>query len=61
MGMKEIFIRTDEENIQHKQLVDRNRRRRELLKQKQQEKLLVIPQVKNELRLFSNLVFNLFL
>jgi hypothetical protein len=46
MGMKEIFIRTDEENIQHKQLVDRNRQRRELLKQKQQEKLLVIPQVK---------------
>jgi len=60
MGMKEIFIRTDEENIQHKQLVDRNRRRRELLKQKQQEKLVVIPQVKNKLQLFSNLVFNFF-
>jgi hypothetical protein len=46
MGMKEELIRTDEENLRHKQLVDKNRRRRELLKQKQQEKLLAIPQVK---------------
>ena len=45
MGMRKELIRTDEENIRHKQLVDMNRRRRELLRQKQQEKQLSIPQV----------------
>jgi uncharacterized protein YktA (UPF0223 family) len=45
MGMKEELVRTDEENVRHKQLVDTNRRRRELLRQKQQEKQLLLPQV----------------
>ncbi|CAF1388192.1 unnamed protein product [Rotaria sordida] len=44
MGMKEELIRTDEENIRHKQLVDMNRRKREFLKQKQQNKQLSISQ-----------------
>lgn len=47
-GMKEELVRTDEENERHKQLVDTNRRRRELFKEKQQHKLLAIPQVKNK-------------
>ncbi|CAF4356994.1 unnamed protein product, partial [Adineta steineri] len=33
MGMKEELVRTDEENERHKQLVDLNRKRRDLLKQ----------------------------
>ncbi len=45
MGMKEELVRTDEENIRHKELVNINKQRRELFKQKQQEKLLSIPQV----------------
>jgi hypothetical protein len=42
--MKEDLIRTNEENERHKQLVTINRKRRELLKQKQQSQL-TIPQV----------------
>jgi hypothetical protein len=42
--MKEDLIRTNEENERHKQLVTINRKRRELLKQKQQSRL-TIPQV----------------
>lgn len=45
MGMKEDLVRTHEENIRHKELVDNNRRRRELFKQKQQNKILAIPVV----------------
>lgn len=33
MGMKEDLVRTEEENQRHKQLVNMNRKRRELLKQ----------------------------
>jgi len=50
--MKEELVRTDEENIRHKQLVNTNRQRRVLLKQKQQEKLLSIPQVNIKLNYF---------
>ncbi|UJR21642.1 hypothetical protein I4U23_024719 [Adineta vaga] len=44
MGMKEELVRTNEENIRHKQLVDNNRRRRQLFRKKQQQKQLSIPQ-----------------
>ncbi|CAF3122118.1 unnamed protein product [Rotaria sp. Silwood2] len=44
MGMKEELVRTEEENVRHKQLVDMNRRKREFLKQKQQDKQLSISQ-----------------
>jgi hypothetical protein len=50
--MKEGLIRTDEENERHKQLVDTNRKRRELLKQ-QQESQLPFPQVLNH---FKNII-----
>lgn len=43
--MKEELVRTDEENERHKQLVKTNRKRRELLKQQQQENHLSIFQV----------------
>ena len=46
VGMKEDLVRTDEENERYKQLVDMNRRRRDLLNQQlQQIKQLSIPQV----------------
>ncbi len=46
VGMKEDLVRTDEENEKYKQLVDMNRRRRDLLNQQlQQIKQLLIPQV----------------
>jgi hypothetical protein len=35
VGMREELVRTDEENVRHKQLVDLNRQRRETFKQKQ--------------------------
>ncbi|CAF2397904.1 unnamed protein product [Rotaria sp. Silwood2] len=38
VAMKEDLIRTDEENRQHKQLVDSNRIQRTLIKQRQQKK-----------------------
>ncbi len=41
--MKEELIRTEEENQRHKQLVNMNRKRRELGKQQQSQ--LAIPQV----------------
>ncbi|CAF3742226.1 unnamed protein product [Rotaria sp. Silwood1] len=44
MGMKEELVRTDEQNIRHKQLVYMNRQKREFLKQKQQDKQLSISQ-----------------
>ena len=43
--MREELVRTDEENVRHKQLVSNNRRRRELLRQKQKERQLSMPQV----------------
>ncbi len=46
VGMKEELVRTDEENERYRQLVDMNRRRRDLLKrQLQQLKRSSIPQV----------------
>jgi hypothetical protein len=48
VGMKEELVRTDEENERHKQLVNTNRKRREMLKlqqQQQEENQLSIPQV----------------
>ncbi|CAF0892584.1 unnamed protein product [Adineta steineri] len=45
VGMKEDLVRTDEENERHKQLIDLNRKRRDLLKQQLLEiKELSIPQ-----------------
>jgi hypothetical protein len=43
--MKEELVRTEEENVRHKQLVDRNRKRREALQQQQEDNLALIPQV----------------
>ncbi len=46
MGMKEELVRTDEENQRHRQLININRRRRELIEQQLLEiKQLSIPQV----------------
>ncbi|CAF3303758.1 unnamed protein product, partial [Rotaria sp. Silwood2] len=45
VAMKEDLIRTDEENRQHKQLVDSNRIQRTLIKQRQQKKQSSIVQV----------------
>ena len=45
MGMKEELVRTEEENIRHKQLVEMNKRKREFLKQKKQEQKISIIQV----------------
>jgi hypothetical protein len=45
VGMKADLVRTNEENRRHKELVDMNRLRRKLLRQKQEEKQLLIPQV----------------
>lgn len=41
MGMREELVRTEEENERHRQLVDINRKRRDLLKQQ----LLEIQQI----------------
>lgn len=45
MGMKEELVRTEEENNRHKQLVEMNRRKREFLKHKKQEKSVSVIQV----------------
>lgn len=46
IGMKEDLIRSEEENQRHKDLVDTNRKRRELIRQ-QDDTELVICQVLN--------------
>ncbi len=58
VGMKEELVRTEEENERHKQLVNTNRKRRELLKQQhQQESQLLIPQVLNDfITVFRNII-----
>ena len=46
MGMKEELVRTDEENKQHRQLVQNNRVRRQQLLQKERARYsLSVPQV----------------
>ena len=47
MGMKEDLIRSEEENQRHKELVDVNRKRRELLRQHEDENQLILVQVFN--------------
>jgi hypothetical protein len=48
MGMKEELVRTDEENERHRQQVNLNRKRRNILKQQLLEiKQLSIPPVRN--------------
>ena len=42
MGMKEDLIRSEEENQRHKELVDTNRKRRELLKQHEDTQLVPV-------------------
>ncbi|CAF1304326.1 unnamed protein product [Adineta ricciae] len=44
MGMKEELIRTEEENIRHRKLVDSNRQRREIFREKQQIRQSSLPQ-----------------
>jgi hypothetical protein len=52
--MKADLVRTNEENRRHKELVDMNRLRRKLLRQKQEEKQLLIPQVlKKQKKIFD--------
>ena len=45
IGMKEELVRTEEENLRHRQLVDFNRKRRQTMKEQQEENLLLIPSV----------------
>jgi len=58
--MKEELVRTDEENIRHKQLVNINRQKRLLLKQKEHEKLLLIPPVNIKMNYFLILTIRIF-
>ena len=59
VGMKEDLVRTDEENERYKQLVDMNRRRRDLLNQQlQQIKQLSLPQVC--MNIYGRIVFCMF-
>jgi hypothetical protein len=60
MGMKEKLVRTDEENIRHKQLVNINRQKKVLLKQKEHEKLLSIPPVNIKINYFLILNYPFF-
>lgn len=46
MGMKEELVRTDEENERYRQMLDINRRQRDLLKKQLQEvKEISVPRV----------------
>lgn len=40
--MKEDLIRSEEENQRHKELVDTNRKRRELLRQEEETQLVLV-------------------
>ncbi|CAF1026636.1 unnamed protein product [Rotaria magnacalcarata] len=44
IGMKKELVRTEAENIRHKQLVDLNRQKREFVRQKQQDKNMSLSQ-----------------